>query len=69
MFFLFSKLNKIQEIPTNLPNVAEKEDEVSWQVWHGNGSKCPEGTIPIRRHEDVTTNYGAGAEVTIGHEA
>ncbi|XP_019092148.1 PREDICTED: uncharacterized protein LOC109129049 [Camelina sativa] len=64
--------HKLQEIPKNLPNTAKNEDGVSgWQVWNRNGSKCPEGTIPIRRmvsQESGTTNSNAGAEVTHGHE-
>ncbi|CAH2055089.1 unnamed protein product [Thlaspi arvense] len=56
--------HKIQEIPTNLPNGI---DTFSWQVWHRNGTRCPEGTIPIRRHNG-TTWFPAGVEATLGHE-
>ncbi|KAG7537592.1 Neprosin activation peptide [Arabidopsis suecica] len=45
------KDHKLQEVPKNIPNTAKNEDGVSgWQIWNShNGSKCPEGMIPIRR--------------------
>lgn len=51
--------------------MAKNEEEVSWQIWHGSGTKCPEGTIPVRRvvpHKNGTTDSEAGVEVTLGHE-
>ncbi|KAL2345846.1 hypothetical protein Fmac_007131 [Flemingia macrophylla] len=26
-----------------------KRDETAWQMWHRNGTRCPRGTVPIRR--------------------
>ncbi|XP_002864153.2 uncharacterized protein LOC9300229 [Arabidopsis lyrata subsp. lyrata] len=57
------KDHKLQEVPRNLPNTAKNEDGVSgWQIWNSrNGSKCPEGTIPIRRvvsQDNGDTNEG-----------
>lgn len=36
-------------------NEESREDErssksgVAWQMWHQNGTRCPKGTVPIRR--------------------
>ncbi|KAG2316200.1 hypothetical protein Bca52824_019322 [Brassica carinata] len=42
-------------------------EDTRWQVWHGNGTECPEGTIPVRRLNG-TTGFQPWREVTIGHE-
>ncbi|XP_010524957.1 PREDICTED: uncharacterized protein LOC104802851 [Tarenaya hassleriana] len=49
------KNHKIQKAPSKMPkmrgdvgggaNVAEG----AWQMWHVNGTRCPKGTVPIRR--------------------
>jgi hypothetical protein len=49
-----------QRHPSEMPKVREVkrvEDDGShkgavrgaWQVWHRNGTRCPKGTVPIRR--------------------
>ncbi|XP_062178268.1 protein neprosin [Alnus glutinosa] len=54
------KNHKIQRHPSEMPKVREVkrvEDDGShkgavrgaWQVWHRNGTRCPKGTVPIRR--------------------
>lgn len=56
------KNHKIQKRPTTMPkgmdmniNEESREDErssksgVAWQMWHQNGTRCPKGTVPIRR--------------------
>ncbi|GAY56657.1 hypothetical protein CUMW_173560 [Citrus unshiu] len=58
------KNHKIQRVPSQMPKMkkALKEDEASsernnerviiegaWQMWHRNGTRCPKGTVPIRR--------------------
>ncbi|WJX85638.1 hypothetical protein P8452_68058 [Trifolium repens] len=53
------KNHKIQKMPTMMPkgmnNNVEFRDEKStksggaWQMWHQNGTRCPKGTVPIRR--------------------
>ncbi|XP_025013627.2 uncharacterized protein LOC8258664 [Ricinus communis] len=59
------KNHKIQRVPSEWPKVRElKEEEVkdpkfkgnsdegergAWQMWHRNGTRCPKGTVPIRR--------------------
>ncbi|KAG5044434.1 hypothetical protein AAZX31_03G231300 [Glycine max] len=49
------KNHKIQKAPTKMPRgmkrVEEKEIEIrsAWQMWHKNGTRCPKGTVPIRR--------------------
>jgi len=64
----------IQERPTDMPSAGKKEEDAlyGWQVWHTNGTKCPEGSIPIRRlislgNETIITS-NAGDRVTGGHE-
>lgn len=61
-----------QEPPTSdLPYMVQKETDYIWQVWHQNGTKCPEGSIPIRRlihHQNGTSGSNAGDRVTKGHE-
>ncbi|KAK7278253.1 hypothetical protein RJT34_23279 [Clitoria ternatea] len=56
------KNHRIQKVPTEMPrgmNV-KKEDSnggggnemprgEAWQMWHLNGTRCPKGTVPIRR--------------------
>ncbi|EOA32801.1 hypothetical protein CARUB_v10016112mg, partial [Capsella rubella] len=65
--------HKLQEIPRDLPNTAQNEDEVSgWQIWNShNGLKCPEGTIPIRRvvsPKNEVTKSMAEAGLNLKHE-
>ncbi|XP_030960575.1 uncharacterized protein LOC115982183 [Quercus lobata] len=55
------KNHKIQRHPQEMPKVRmmkedgardEKSNEVvkgAWQMWHQNGTRCPRGTVPIRR--------------------
>ncbi|KAJ1413833.1 hypothetical protein SESBI_19327 [Sesbania bispinosa] len=54
------KNHKIQKVPTEMPkgmklNV-QRDDGIkgvmsggAWQMWHQNGTRCPKGTVPIRR--------------------
>ncbi|KAF2595625.1 hypothetical protein F2Q68_00007502 [Brassica cretica] len=55
------KHHKIQKAPRTMPKMVGKErsDDVkeaasvlegAWQMWHVNGTKCPKGTVPIRRN-------------------
>ncbi|CAF1779785.1 hypothetical protein HID58_088799 [Brassica napus] len=55
------KHHKIQRAPTRMPQMMGKErtDDVkeaanvlesAWQMWHVNGTRCPKGTVPIRRN-------------------
>jgi hypothetical protein len=34
---------------TKKSNVEEGVIRGSWQMWHRNGTRCPKGTVPIRR--------------------
>lgn len=57
------KNHKIQRVPSQVPKMKNvlKEEEASsernnerviegaWQMWHRNGTRCPKGTVPIRR--------------------
>ncbi|KAJ9185764.1 hypothetical protein P3X46_005358 [Hevea brasiliensis] len=55
------KNHKIQRVPSQMPKVKKiKEEEMemrsneatekgAWQMWHRNGTRCPKGTVPIRR--------------------
>nr|KYP71847.1 hypothetical protein KK1_011124 [Cajanus cajan] len=46
------KNHKIQKVPTKMPkgmNVKREERVSAWQMWHKNGTRCPKGTVPIRR--------------------
>uniref|UniRef100_A0A2P2J5R3 Neprosin PEP catalytic domain-containing protein n=1 Tax=Rhizophora mucronata TaxID=61149 RepID=A0A2P2J5R3_RHIMU len=58
------KNHKIQRVPPERPRVEVlmKEEEVkdskmrnnpvvdgAWQMWHRNGTRCPKGTVPVRR--------------------
>ncbi|KAB1202521.1 hypothetical protein CJ030_MR8G022036 [Morella rubra] len=56
------KNHKIQRVPSEMPKVRMvKEDgrrdnrsgneaaSGAWQMWHRNGTRCPKGTVPIRR--------------------
>ncbi|XVF30963.1 hypothetical protein REPUB_Repub16aG0104500 [Reevesia pubescens] len=56
------KNHKIQKVPSEMPKRKMlKEDELrdsrskkgsvkdAWQMWHRNGTRCPKGTVPIRR--------------------
>ncbi|MBA0603152.1 hypothetical protein Gorai_003308, partial [Gossypium raimondii] len=56
------KKHKIQRVAPEMPKVKTlKRDEGSgdskrkegedliWQMWHRNGTRCPKGTVPIRR--------------------
>ncbi|KAL0717691.1 hypothetical protein Bca4012_067013 [Brassica carinata] len=53
----------VLEAPAYMPDI----EDTRWQVWHGNGTECPEGTIPVRRLNG-TTGFQPWREVTIGHE-
>ncbi|KAJ7973574.1 Protein of Unknown Function (DUF239) [Quillaja saponaria] len=53
------KNHKIQKMPTARPRDMEmekkkREDESmmggAWQMWHRNGTRCPKGTVPVRRN-------------------
>ncbi|KAL1197819.1 Protein neprosin [Cardamine amara subsp. amara] len=56
------KHHKIQKAPKRTPKMMEKErnddvkeaaanvSEGAWQLWHVNGTRCPKGTVPIRRN-------------------
>ncbi|KAF8094586.1 hypothetical protein N665_0359s0028 [Sinapis alba] len=55
------KHHKIQKAPTRMPEMMGKERsedvkeaanvlESAWQMWHVNGTRCPKGTVPIRRN-------------------
>ena len=47
----------MNQMPTEMPKgmkVKKEENdnstsEVAWQMWHLNGTRCPKGTVPIRR--------------------
>ncbi|XP_010549645.1 PREDICTED: uncharacterized protein LOC104820761 isoform X2 [Tarenaya hassleriana] len=44
----------IQKAPSKMPKMREKErranvTEGAWQMWHVNVTRCPKGTVPIRR--------------------
>ncbi|RDX65888.1 hypothetical protein CR513_55414 [Mucuna pruriens] len=47
--------HKIQKVPRKMPKgmkVKREEKEMernAWQMWHQNGTRCPKGTIPVRR--------------------
>ncbi|TKY61325.1 hypothetical protein E2542_SST11176 [Spatholobus suberectus] len=49
------KNHKIQKVPTKMPRgMKVKRDENvmergAWQMWHQNGTRCPKGTVPVRR--------------------
>ncbi|XP_073222213.1 protein neprosin isoform X2 [Cicer arietinum] len=52
------KNHKIQKMPTRMPkgmnmniNVESRNERSggAWQMWHKNGTRCPKGTVPIRR--------------------
>ncbi|KAJ4887492.1 Uncharacterized protein Rs2_27240 [Raphanus sativus] len=53
----------VLKAPAYLPDI----DNTIWQVWHGNGTECPKGTIPIRRLNGKAGSR-PGQEVTLGHE-
>ncbi|KAF3505543.1 hypothetical protein F2Q69_00002982 [Brassica cretica] len=53
----------VLEGPAYLPDI----DDTNWQVWHENGTKCPKGTIPVRRLSG-TIGSQPGREATLGHE-
>ncbi|XP_019092235.1 PREDICTED: uncharacterized protein LOC104746033 [Camelina sativa] len=67
------KNHLIQEAPTDMPYTVNKEEN-GWQVWHKNGTKCPEGSIPVRRlplHQNQTVqtiSSNAADRVINGHE-
>ncbi|CAH2072435.1 unnamed protein product [Thlaspi arvense] len=56
------KHHKIQKAPKRMPRMMGKERsddikedaanvlESAWQMWHVNGTRCPKGTVPIRRN-------------------
>ncbi|CAD5332052.1 unnamed protein product [Arabidopsis thaliana] len=53
------KHHKIQKAPKKMPKMKGKDDDVkeaenvlegAWQMWHVNGTRCPKGTVPIRRN-------------------
>ncbi|QCE07479.1 hypothetical protein DEO72_LG9g2499 [Vigna unguiculata] len=49
------KNHKIQKMPTEMPrgmmkvNEGDEGESMAWQTWHLNGTRCPKGTVPIRR--------------------
>ncbi|XWS58443.1 hypothetical protein CRYUN_Cryun08bG0034100 [Craigia yunnanensis] len=55
------KNHKIQRVPSEMPKVKMLKEEArdsrsheagvkgAWQMWHRNGTRCPKGTVPIRR--------------------
>ncbi|WJX12833.1 hypothetical protein P8452_03286 [Trifolium repens] len=46
------KNHKIQKAPSKMPRgmkVKRDDNGDSWQMWHRNGTRCPKGTVPIRR--------------------
>ncbi|KAF7817777.1 uncharacterized protein G2W53_023232 [Senna tora] len=51
------KGHKIQKAPREMPRgmkmkkeeVDDDDDEIVWQMWHRNGTRCPRGTVAIRR--------------------
>ncbi|XP_021734754.1 uncharacterized protein LOC110701407 [Chenopodium quinoa] len=55
------KNHKIQKTPTEKPKMKmvkidelkegdnRKGKEIEWQMWHLNGTRCPKGTVPVRR--------------------
>ncbi|XP_050225825.1 uncharacterized protein LOC126675258 [Mercurialis annua] len=59
------KNHKIQRVPSEWPKVKVLNEEevkdpkikgksnegesVAWQMWHRNGTRCPKGTVPVRR--------------------
>ncbi|XP_006394922.2 uncharacterized protein LOC18012669 [Eutrema salsugineum] len=67
------KNHTLQERPTKLPYMVNKETEMGygWQIWHQSGTKCPEGSIPIRRvlsHHNQTSSSNSGDRATKNHE-
>ncbi|XP_010454087.1 PREDICTED: uncharacterized protein LOC104735906 [Camelina sativa] len=54
------KHHKIQKAPKKMPTMMGSDDvnkeeaasvlEGAWQMWHVNGTRCPKGTVPIRRN-------------------
>ena len=42
-------LLSLQDYPSDMMKVGEWG--FGWQVWHGNGTACPHGAIPVRRVE------------------
>ncbi|XP_010420609.1 PREDICTED: uncharacterized protein LOC104706154 [Camelina sativa] len=52
--------HKIQKAPKKMPKMMGSDDvnkeeaanvlEGAWQMWHVNGTRCPKGTVPIRRN-------------------
>jgi len=42
-------------MPTEMPrgmmkvNEGDEGESMAWQTWHLNGTRCPKGTVPIRR--------------------
>ncbi|ESQ32209.1 hypothetical protein EUTSA_v10005365mg [Eutrema salsugineum] len=50
---------------------SETEMGYGWQIWHQSGTKCPEGSIPIRRvlsHHNQTSSSNSGDRATKNHE-
>ncbi|MBA0618782.1 hypothetical protein Godav_028074 [Gossypium davidsonii] len=59
------KNHKIQRVPPEMPKRLKQEElrnsmsneatikgtprQWQWQMWHSNGTRCPKGTVPIRR--------------------
>ncbi|XP_073223084.1 protein neprosin-like isoform X2 [Cicer arietinum] len=46
------KNHKIQKSPKEMPRgmkVKRDSNKETWQMWHKNGTRCPKGTVPIRR--------------------
>ncbi|CAH2048238.1 unnamed protein product [Thlaspi arvense] len=60
------KYHKLQETPTEFPGMTKNEDEV---IWHRNGTKCPTGTVPIRKVTQINgTSSEAANRFTKEHE-
>ncbi|XP_038996797.1 uncharacterized protein LOC120121526 [Hibiscus syriacus] len=45
------KNHKIQKVAPEMPKekMLKKGEDLAWQMWHRNGTRCPKGTVPIRR--------------------
>ncbi|KAK4759347.1 hypothetical protein SAY87_022478 [Trapa incisa] len=55
------KNHKIQKVPPEMPKMSSsavassgrkssgRANKVTWQSWHRNGTRCPSGTVPVRR--------------------
>ncbi|CAH2079272.1 unnamed protein product, partial [Thlaspi arvense] len=63
------KITNFRKHLQKFPGIATNEDNVNWQIWHHNGTKCPKGTVPIRRvsHINGTTSSEAANRFTREH--